>query len=153
MVDYLVVALQHPSGGWVACLPDFVGITGRATSMQHAIDRATAGAREFCAIVVSIKKAMPAPCELGEAQRNHRWAKEYGIDWERAVIQTVALAYPGTPQRRQARKQGGGMVAPRSRTAHGPASATGRGGVGAAAKHARTVYLQRRPPVAVARLP
>ena len=61
MMDYLVVALQHPSGGWVAVLPDFVGITGRATSMKHAIDRATAGAREFCAIVVGIKKAMPAP--------------------------------------------------------------------------------------------
>ena len=102
MVDYLVVALQHPSGGWVAVLPDFVGITGRATSMQHAIDRATAGAREFCAIVVGIRKAMPAPCELGDAQRNHRWAKEYGIDWERAVIQTVALAHPGTGQRRSA---------------------------------------------------
>ena len=77
MVDYLVVALQHPSGGWVAVLPDCVGVTGRATSMQHAIDRATAQAREFCAIVVGIKKAMPAPCELGDAQRNYRWAKEY----------------------------------------------------------------------------
>lgn len=102
MVDYLVVALQHPSGGWVAVLPDFVGITGRATSMQHAIDRATAGAREFCAIVVGIRKAMPMPCELGDAQRDHRWAKEYGIDWEHAVIQTVALAPPGTGQRRSA---------------------------------------------------
>ncbi|NJO33810.1 MAG: hypothetical protein HC869_12340 [Rhodospirillales bacterium] len=102
MVDYLVVALQHPSGGWVAVLPDFVGITGRATSMQHAIDRATAGAREFCAIVVGIKKAMPTPCELGDAQRDHRWAEEYGIDWANAVIQTVALAHPGTSQRRSA---------------------------------------------------
>lgn len=102
MVDYLVVALQHPSGGWVAVLPDFVGITGRATSMQHAIDRATAGAREFCAIVVGIRKAMPTPRELSDAQRDHRWAKEYGIDWERAVIQTVALAHPGTGQRRSA---------------------------------------------------
>jgi hypothetical protein len=105
MVDYLVVALQHPSGGWVAVLPDFIGITGRATSMQHAIDRATAGAREFCAIVVGIKKAMPIPCELGEAQRNHRWAKEYGIQWENAVIQTVALAHPGTSQRRSPAKR------------------------------------------------
>jgi hypothetical protein len=102
MVDYLVVTLQHPSGGWVAVLPDFVGITGRATSMQHAIDRATAGAREFCAIVVGIRKTMPAPCELGDAQRNHRWVKEYGIDWEHAVIQTVALTHPGTSQRRSA---------------------------------------------------
>ena len=105
MVDYLVVALQHPSGGWVAVLPDFVGITGRATSMQHAIDRATAGAREFCAIMVDIKKTMPAPCELGDAQRNHRWAKEYGIDWEQAVIQTVAMSHPGTAQRRSAPKR------------------------------------------------
>jgi hypothetical protein len=105
MVDYLVVALQHPSGGWVAVLPDFVGITGRATSMQHAIDRATAGAREFCAIVVGIRKTMPTPCELGDAQRNHRWAKEYGIDWDHAVVQTVALARPGTSQRRSARRE------------------------------------------------
>lgn len=102
MVDYLVIALQHPSGGWVAVLPDFVGITGRATSMQHAIDRATAGAREFCAIVVGLGKAMPVPCELADAQRNHRWAKEYGVDWERAIVQTVVLAPSGTGQHRSA---------------------------------------------------
>ena len=100
MMDYLVVALQHPSGGWVAVLPDFVGVTGRATSMQHAIDRATAGAREFCAIVFGIRKSMPEPCRLDDAQRNLRWAKEYGIDWERAVVQTVALAHPGAARRR-----------------------------------------------------
>jgi hypothetical protein len=106
MVDYLVVALQHPSGGWVAVLPDFVGVTGRATSMQHAIDRATAGAREFCAIMVGIRKTMPEPCELADAQRNHRWAKEYGIDWQQAVIQTVAMSDPGTAsQRRSAAKR------------------------------------------------
>lgn len=99
-MDYLVVALQHPSGGWVAVLPDFVGVTGRATSMQHAIDRATAGAREFCAIVFGIRKSMPEPCRLDDAQRNLRWAKEYGIDWERAVVQTVALAHPGAARRR-----------------------------------------------------
>lgn len=105
MVDYLVVALKHPSGGWVAALPDFVGVTGRATSMQHAIDRATAGAREFCAIVVGIKKAMPEPTELGDVQRDHRWAKEYGIDWQQVVVQTVALSHPGTAQRRSAAKR------------------------------------------------
>jgi hypothetical protein len=105
MIDYLVVALQHPSGGWVAVLPDFVGVTGRATSMQHAIDRATAGAREFCAIVVGVRKAMPEPLELADAQRNHRWAKEYGIDWHQAVIQTVTLAHPGIGQRRTAAKR------------------------------------------------
>jgi hypothetical protein len=105
MVDYLVVALQHPSGGWVAVLPDFIGVTGRATSMQHAIDRATAGAREFCAIVFGIRKAMPQPCELADAQRNHRWAKEYGIDWQQAVVQTVTLSHPGSAQRRSAAKR------------------------------------------------
>jgi predicted RNase H-like HicB family nuclease len=105
MVDYLVVALQHPSGGWVAVLPDFIGVTGRATSMQHAIDRATAGAREFCAVVFDIRKAMPAPCELAEVQRNHRWAKEYGVDWQQAVIQTVPLSQPGTGERRRAAKR------------------------------------------------
>jgi predicted RNase H-like HicB family nuclease len=105
MVDYLVVALQHPSGGWVAVLPDFVGVTGRATSMQHAIDRATAAAREFCAIVFGIKKAMPEPCALAAVQRNLRWAKEYGVDWQQAVIQTVALAPPGTAQRRTAARR------------------------------------------------
>ena len=117
MVDYLVVALQHPSGGWVAVLPDFVGVTGRATSMQHAIDRATAGAREFCAIVVGVKKAMPRPGELGDAKRNHRWTKEYGIDWERAVIRTVALAHPGTGQRRSAARRESKVVEWSRRTA------------------------------------
>jgi hypothetical protein len=117
MVDYLVVALQHPSGGWVAVLPDFVGVTGRATSMQHAIDRATAQAREFCAILVGIKNAMPEPCGLADAQRNHRWAKEYGIDWQQAVIQTVALSRPGTAQRRSAAKRESKVVEWSRRTA------------------------------------
>lgn len=101
MVDYLVVALQHPSGGWVAVLPDFIGVTGRAVSMQHAIDRASAGAREVCAVLVDIKKAMPEPCDLAAAQKNLRWAKEYGIDWQQAVVQTVTLSHPGTGMRRR----------------------------------------------------
>jgi predicted RNase H-like HicB family nuclease len=105
MVDYLVVTLQHPSGGWVAVLPDFVGVTGRAASMQHAIDRASAGAREVCAIMVGIRRAMPEPCDLSAAQRNFRWAKEYGIDWQQAVIQTVALSHPGAGQRRTAARR------------------------------------------------
>ncbi len=105
MVEYLVVALQHPSGGWVAVLPDFVGVTGRAVSMQHAIDRATAEAREVCSIMVSIRRAMPEPCDLTHAQRNLRWAKEYGIDWQTAVIQSAMLAYPGTGLRRSAAKR------------------------------------------------
>jgi predicted RNase H-like HicB family nuclease len=102
MVDYLVVALQHPSGGWVAVLPDFVGVTGRAVSMEHAIDRAAAEAREVCAIIVELKKAMPAPCELAAAQKNQRWAKEYGVDWQQAVIQTLTLSRPGSSPRRSA---------------------------------------------------
>ncbi|HEV8390931.1 MAG TPA: hypothetical protein VGQ35_13860 [Dongiaceae bacterium] len=105
MVEYLVVALQHPSGGWVAVLPDFVGVTGRAVTMQHAIDRAAAGARDVCAIIVSVRKAMPDPCDLATAQRNLRWTKEYGIDWQRAVIQSVALAHPGIGPRRSAPKR------------------------------------------------
>jgi hypothetical protein len=117
MVDYLVVALQHPSGGWVAVLPDFVGVTGRATSMQHAIDRATAGAREFCSVVFDIRKSMPMPCELADVQRNHLWAKEYGIDWQQAVIQTVALSRPGTAQRRSAAKRESKVVEWSRRTA------------------------------------
>jgi predicted RNase H-like HicB family nuclease len=105
MVEYLVVTLQHPSGGWVAVLPDFVGVTGRAVSMQHAVDRATAGAREVCAVLVDIKKTMPEPCDLAAAQRNHRWAKEYGVDWERAVVQAVGISHPGTAQRRRSQKR------------------------------------------------
>jgi len=105
MVEYLVVTLQHPSGGWVAVLPDFVGVTGRAVSMQHAIDRATAGAREVCAVLVGIRKSMPEPCDLTAAQKNHRWAKEYGINWEHAVVQAVAISHPGTAQRKRAQKR------------------------------------------------
>jgi hypothetical protein len=105
MVEYLVVALQHPSGGWVAVLPDFVGVTGRAMTMQHAVDRAAAGAREVCAVVVGIRKAMPEPCELSMAQRNARWAKEYGIDWQQAVIRSVTLPHPGIGARRSAAKR------------------------------------------------
>jgi hypothetical protein len=105
MIEYLVVALQHPSGGWVAVLPDFVGVTGRAVNMQHAVDRATAGAREMCAIVAGIKKAMPQPCDLVTAQRNLRWTKEYGVNWEQAVIQSVLLSYPSTSARRIAKRE------------------------------------------------
>jgi predicted RNase H-like HicB family nuclease len=106
MVDYLVVALQHPSGGWVAVLPDFVGVTGRAVTMQHAIDRATAAAREVCATIVGIRKAMPEPSALAAAQRNLRWTKEYGIDWQQAVIQAVTLSHPAmSPRRRAAAKR------------------------------------------------
>lgn len=130
MVDYLVVALQHPSGGWVAVLPDFIGVTGRATSMQHAIDRATAGAREYCAVVFGIRKAMPAPCALEDAQRNHRWAKEYGIDWQQAVIQTVALSQPGAGERRRAAKRESKVVEWSRRAA------------------ARRLAQQQQPPVA-----
>ena len=101
MVDYLVVTLQHPSGGWVAVLPDFIGVTGRAMSMQHAIERATAAAREVCAVIFDIKKGMPEPCDLAVAQKNYRWAKEYGIDWQEAVIQTVTLSRPGAGVRRR----------------------------------------------------
>ena len=101
MVEYLVVALKHPSGGWVAVLPDFVGVTGRAVTMQHAIDRAAAGARQVCAVIVSVRNAMPEPCDLAAAQRNHRWVKEYGIDWQQAVTQTVPLSYPSIGARRQ----------------------------------------------------
>ena len=110
MVEYLVVALQHPSGGWAAVLPDFIGVTGRAVTMQHAIDRATAEAREVCAIMVSIRRAMPAPCDLAHAQRNLRWAKEYGVDWQHAVIQSVMLTYPGTGLRRSAAKRASKVV-------------------------------------------
>lgn len=101
MVEYLVVALPHPSGGWVATLPDFVGVTGRAVDMERAIERAAVAAREVCGIVVEVRKAMPEPCDLAEAQKNHRWAKEYGIDWERAVVRSVSLAYPSARQRRR----------------------------------------------------
>jgi predicted RNase H-like HicB family nuclease len=105
MVEYLVVTLQHPSGGWVAVLPDFVGVTGRAITMQHAIDRATAAAREVCGIMVTIRDAMPEPCDLATAQKNHRWAKEYGIDWRQAVVQSVALSRPGVGMRRRAARR------------------------------------------------
>lgn len=100
MVEYVVVALQHPSGGWVAAVPDFVGVTGRATTMEHAIDRATAAAREVCATIVAIKKAMPEPLSLAAIQKDARWAREYGIDWERAVIKMVPLAHRGRVARR-----------------------------------------------------
>jgi len=105
MVEYLVVTLQHPSGGWVAVLPDFVGVTGRAVTMQHAVDRAAAGAREVFGIMVGLKKVVPEPCDLATAQRNHRWAREYGIDWQHALVQSVTLSHPGVGIRRTVRRE------------------------------------------------
>jgi predicted RNase H-like HicB family nuclease len=105
MVEYLVVTLQHPSGGWVAVLPDFVGVTGRAVTMQHAVDRAAAGAREVFGIMAGLKKGMPEPCDLAAAQRNYRWAREYGIDWQNALVQSVKLSHPGVVARRTVRRE------------------------------------------------
>ena len=128
MVDYLVVALRILR--WLG--RGFAGLRRRNGTRDidaHAIDRATAKAREFCAIVFDIKKTMPE-LELGQRsaitagpRNTDRLAA--GGDPDRGA---VASGHRTAPQRRQAREQGGGMVAPHRRQAHGPAAA-GRGGV------------------------
>ncbi|MGH6830621.1 MAG: hypothetical protein ACREDG_05645 [Methylocella sp.] len=106
MIEYLVVAFRHPSGGWVAVPPDFVGVTGRALDMQHAIDRAATAATQVCAILAGAGRTMPVPCDLAGAPMNHRWAAEYGIDRDHALIESVWLSQPSSTRRRRSKKRG-----------------------------------------------
>ena len=46
----------------------------------------------------------------GSPDKGARWAKEYGFDWERAVVQTVALAHRGAAQRRSASRRESKLV-------------------------------------------
>lgn len=106
MVDYLIVAFPHPSCGWVAVLPDFIGVTGRGADTNEAIERALTGAQDVCIALVSINKPMPLPSDLAHAQRNQRWAREYGIDWTTAVVRAVSIPHPSTlPRRRLAKRE------------------------------------------------
>ena len=106
MVDYLVVAFPHPSGGWVAVMPDFLGVTGRGPDLEQAIERASGGAMDVCTALVAIDNAMPEPGDLAAAQRDQRWTKEYGIDWVSAIVRPVSLPHPNSvPSRRLAKRE------------------------------------------------
>jgi predicted RNase H-like HicB family nuclease len=69
MVEYLIVTFPHPSCGWVAVLPDFIGVTGRGADLEEAIERAMTGAQDVCLALASINKPMPQPGDLTHAQR------------------------------------------------------------------------------------
>lgn len=106
MVDYLIVAFPHPSCGWVAVLPDFIGVTGRGADVEEAIARACDGAQDVCIALVAANQPMPQPGDLVRAQRNRRWAKEYGIDWATALVRAVSIPHPNTlPRRRIAKRE------------------------------------------------
>jgi predicted RNase H-like HicB family nuclease len=106
MVEYLIVAFPHPSCGWVAVLPDFVGVTGRGAHVEEAIERAISGAQDVCIALASINKPLPRPGELAHAKRNQRWAKEYGIDWTQALVRAASIPHPSTlPRRRSAKRE------------------------------------------------
>ena len=111
MVDYLVVAFPHPSCGWVAVLPDFIGVTGRGADVDEAIERALTGAQDVCIALASINKPMPQPADLAHAQRNQRWAKEYGIDWASALVRAISIPHPSTLPRRRVAKRESKVVA------------------------------------------
>ena len=111
MVNYLIVAFPHPSCGWVAVLPDFIGVTGRGADVEEAIERALTGAQDVCIALVSINKPMPQPGDLSHAQRNQRWTKEYGIDWDSAVVRAVSIPHPSTLPRRRVAKRESKVVA------------------------------------------
>ena len=55
----------------------------------------------MCAVLFDIKKAMPEPSDLAAVQANRIWVEEYGIDWQHALVQTVALTHPGVGMRRR----------------------------------------------------
>ena len=106
MVSYLIVTFAHPTCGWVAVLPDVIGVTGRGADVEEAIERAVTGAQDVCIALASINKPMPQAGDLANAQRNQRWAKEYGIDWTRAIVRSVSIAHPSTlPRRRVSRRE------------------------------------------------
>jgi predicted RNase H-like HicB family nuclease len=88
IVYYLVIAFRH--WGWVAVLPDFVGVTGRAEDVAKAIQRAVVAARSALEALKAVPTQLPVPSNLDAVQRNYAWAKEQGIDWSKAVVSTVS---------------------------------------------------------------
>jgi hypothetical protein len=90
-VEYLLIAFPHGSGIWAAVLPDFVGVTGRARDLFGAIEQATAGAGLVLKALRAMPAPMPEPSDLAAAQRNFPWGQQYGIDWSKAVVNTVSL--------------------------------------------------------------
>jgi predicted RNase H-like HicB family nuclease len=91
MVEYLLIAFPHGSGIWAAVLPDFVGVTGRARDLSGAIEQATAGVGLVLKALRAMPAPMPEPSDLAAAQRNFPWGQQYGIDWSKAVVNTVSL--------------------------------------------------------------
>jgi hypothetical protein len=91
MVEYLLIAFPHGSGIWAAVLPDFVGVTGRARDLSGAIEQATAGAGLVLKALIAVPAPMPQPSDLAAAQRNFPWTQQYGVDWSKAVVNTVSL--------------------------------------------------------------
>lgn len=95
MAEYLLIAFPHGSGIWAAVLPDFVGVTGRARDLSGAIEQATAGAGLVLKALRAMPAPMPEPSDLAAAQRNFPWTQQYGIDWSKAVVNTVSLPPDG----------------------------------------------------------
>lgn len=89
---FLIVTYPHESCGWVAILPDFVGVTGRGAEMGLAMWRATTAAQKVCEVLAQIERPLPVPTDLASAQRKHLWAHVYGVDWSTAVVRSIRLS-------------------------------------------------------------
>jgi predicted RNase H-like HicB family nuclease len=92
MLDYLTIAYRHPTGGWVAVVPDFVGVTGRGSELSTAIQEARAGAQAVLDVLITLRAASPKQTDLKFAQFNPLLLKRYGVDWPNAFISFVALS-------------------------------------------------------------
>jgi hypothetical protein len=87
--DYVLVVYPHHYG-WVALMPDFRGATGRAAEMEAAVLQAIEGARKVCSAMEEVGAEIANPLDISLVKSNPVWVRVYGIDWARAVVQTVS---------------------------------------------------------------
>jgi hypothetical protein len=93
---FLIIAYRHEFCGWVSILPDFVGVTGRASEMGLALWRAAKAAQQVCDVLAQLDQPLPTPTDLASARKRHVWINAYGLDWSTAVVRSVRLS--DTPQ-------------------------------------------------------
>jgi hypothetical protein len=89
---FLIVAYRHEFCGWVSILPDFVGVTGRASEMGLAMWGATKAAQQVCDVFAQLDHPLPTPTDLASARKRHVWINAYGLDWSTAVVRSVRLS-------------------------------------------------------------
>jgi predicted RNase H-like HicB family nuclease len=88
---YILLAYPHHYG-WVALMPDFRGAMGRARTAEKAMNQAIFAAQNVATAMAELGRSHPAPLDLAAIKNDPVWSLTYGIDWTRAITQTVPVA-------------------------------------------------------------